>query len=225
MNYTDEQITLAFDKLPRGVQDVVFSPGIEQKVQKICTEAGFNADQAKKLTGLVNFVIMDLTSQQEFSTSAEKELSITSEIANRLSVDVSREIFASIEAMETQSKKEEKIYEINSLNEEGEASISEESIPEIPDIKTIKAPDVAPDNLPTDEEGESLLPPIPLKFGAEGVSAPAHPFEEKMKKVFTAGQQSLGDLAIEPPSQTSSPTQAPKAPPIFHADPYREPIE
>ena len=86
-----------------------------------------------------------------------------------------------------------------------------------------KAPDVAPDNLPTDEGGESLLPPIPSKFGADGEEIIVHPLKEKMKKVFTAGQQSMGELTIEP--TVPQPTTAPDAPRIYHADPYREVIE
>jgi len=95
-----------------------------------------------------------------------------------------------------------------------------------------RMPDIAPDNLPTNEEPESFLPPLlpkppnlETRRPSEEVALPAHPFEEKMKKVFTAGQQSLGDLAIEPSTQPLSATQAPKSPPIYHADPYREPIE
>jgi hypothetical protein len=48
-----------------------------------------------------------------------------------------------------------------------------------------------------------------------------------MKKVFTAGQQSMGDLAIEAaaPASAEQQPQTPNAPRIYHADPYREPIE
>lgn len=222
-NFSKDQINQAMDAIPYEVQKLLFSTTLEQKIQKIGTSAGLLIEQLKVLINLTNFAIMKLIPRKEFSFVVEKELSIPEGEARELSNNISLEIFAPVEAMESQAKKEELLYE-NDKNSEKE-NIEKSSIVTSSQSNVSRMPDVAPENLPTDEEGESLLPPIPLKFGAEGVSAPAHPFEEKMKKVFTAGQQSLGDLAIEPPSQTSSPTQVPKAPPIFHADPYREPIE
>ncbi len=98
-----------------------------------------------------------------------------------------------------------------------------------------KEPDVVPDNLPVADEVEPLIPPIPEKIsvGASlsaqtGEETPAHPFEEKMKQVFTAGQQSMGDLSIEPATSSSavpSVPNVPPTPPIYHVDPYREAIE
>lgn len=91
-----------------------------------------------------------------------------------------------------------------------------------------REPDIAPDNLPTDEGPESFLPPIPQKplEATDEVPSwditPAHPFEEKMRKVFTAGQQSMGDLTIEPATPQIAPPDTSRT---YHADPYREPIE
>ncbi|MCK9344715.1 MAG: hypothetical protein M0P64_01160 [Candidatus Pacebacteria bacterium] len=92
-----------------------------------------------------------------------------------------------------------------------------------------KTPEVVPDNLPTEDAAESFLPNLTPKTVAQTETTTTaepegHPFEEKMKKVFTAGQQSMGELAIE---QTVPATSTPErnAPPIYHTDPYREPIE
>ena len=92
-----------------------------------------------------------------------------------------------------------------------------------------KMPDVAPDNLPVGEmENEKLttksekiddgeIPFIPNLIaktrpeGSEEENEP-HPFEEKMKKVFTGASTTIGDLAIETPA------------PIIKDDPYREMI-
>lgn len=91
-----------------------------------------------------------------------------------------------------------------------------------------KTPEVIPDNLPTQEKEieESFLPnlaPKTIESDTETkTKGDEHPFEEKMKKVFTAGQQSMGDLNIESP-RGEQPTTTP--PPTYHVDPYREPIE
>ncbi|MFZ2303874.1 MAG: hypothetical protein WAV98_03755, partial [Minisyncoccia bacterium] len=96
--------------------------------------------------------------------------------------------------------------------------------------------DIAPDNLPTSEEPESFLPHLISKPSNLGVSLPsssdAHPFEERMQAVFIAGRQSMDDLTIEPPPAHAPVTplvpafpNIPPSPRIYHADPYREPIE
>ena len=72
---------------------------------------------------------------------------------------------------------------------------------------------------------ESFLPEIRLKAPHLGVFPPnenvetIHPFEEKMKQVFTGGKQSMGDLTI---SQPARPTLAERGP---SHDLYRESIE
>lgn len=95
----------------------------------------------------------------------------------------------------------------------------------------------APDNLPTgevtvnsqqsivnSEENAPLIPPLAPKMRpADDVEATesgeTHPFEEKMKKVFTGGTADMGELAFSP-TPPASPT-----PPRSINDPYREPIE
>lgn len=89
-----------------------------------------------------------------------------------------------------------------------------------------KTIDAAPENLPIADEALPLMPPIPPKTPAsEQAETPAHPFEEKMKQVFTGGQQTIVDLAIEPATPSAPAPQVSNPPPIYRADPYREPIE
>lgn len=228
MNFTDEQIEKQFDLLPDEVQDNLFAPGIESKIQTAGADAGLTSDQIKKLNALVNFVILGLVPERDLEQKCHEDISIEPSKTKELVKIISQNILVPMEEIRLLSikKRDQEAAEERELFSGTTITIEPEEVSsEKPATKSFQSPDVAPENLPTYEEGDSLLPPIPLKFDAEGVSAPAHPFEEKMKKVFTAGQQSLGDLAIEPPSQASSPTQAPKAPPIFHTDPYREPIE
>lgn len=202
-------------KLPRVVVDFISSTNWDTDAEEIGSLYNLSGKALSDFTREVTFVLMGIIHPDEFSEVLEQELEIKGAILEALVANVEKKIFAPIRpALIEFFEKEAK--------ENAEEAPVEATTAEKP---RMQMPDVAPDNLPTAEGDESLLPPIPLKFGSEVAGSPAHPFEEKMKKVFTAGQQSLGDLAIEPPSQASSPTQASKAPPIFHADPYREPIE
>lgn len=97
-----------------------------------------------------------------------------------------------------------------------------------------KTPETKPDNLPTEETTESFLPNLMPKTINPINSAPttltpqtkevpegnSHPFEETMKKTFTAGKQSMGELSIE-----HAPTTQQQSSSMNKIDPYREPIE
>ena len=76
MKYTDEQIGQAIDLLPEEMQDTLFSPENERVVQKIGIENGLLIDQLKTLNGIVNFSIMGLVAEDDFTSVVMKELSI-----------------------------------------------------------------------------------------------------------------------------------------------------
>lgn len=103
-----------------------------------------------------------------------------------------------------------------------------------------KKPEVIPENLPTGEIAvpqvvaeitQSTIPtplvPSPseqLQSGILGTNEQTHPFEEKMKKVFTGGVVDRGGLVLDQkqtgePVLTGEPIKRPSH------DPYREPIE
>ena len=69
-----------------------------------------------------------------------------------------------------------------------------------------------------DEVEIPFIPNLIAKTRPEGSGEEdePHPFEEKMKKVFTGTSTTIGDLAIETPS--------PKSDISLSSDPYREPI-
>src|SRR3972149_4972583 len=88
-------------------------------------------------------------------------------------------------------------------------------------------PDAPPDNFPFAEKTEPLLPLVPFKLDEESteplippippktphleaslpseVAEPPHPFEEKMKQVFTAGMQPM----VAPKNELMTETQTP----------------
>lgn len=214
-NETDKIFEEQLEKLPTEVVNFITSTDWDTDVDEIGSLYSLSEEKLEAFNQEVTLVLAGLVHPDEFKDSLEQEVGIEGTVLEAIVANVEKKIFAPIrpaliEFFEKEAKE-------NTEEVPVEATTAEKP--------RMQMPDVAPDNLPTDEGDEPLLPPIPSKFGKEAEEIPAHPFEEKMKKVFTAGQQSLGDLAIEPPSQTPSPTQAPKAPPISHADPYREAIE
>lgn len=250
-NFTKEQINKAMDALPYEIHKILFGTNIERKVQKLGFEAGLLIEQLKTLNTLVNYAIMNLVSRKDIAPVLEKEFALPTIEAQELSSGIARDVFSSIEAIEAQVKKEKEMYETTTQPKTAATEKTKQESNEIPtDLVTTPEPtrtwgktlDVAPDNLPTAEaeEPESFLPPIPPKnIQVEPTETPAHPFEEKMKRVFTAGEQSMGELTLEPspknipqenlvipaaPRPAATPTPAPNtASP--RQDLYREPIE
>lgn len=239
MNYTEEQVEKCFDQLPDEVQDNLFSPEIEHKVQKVGIAIGLLIDQQKKLNALVNFVLLGLLSEKEFSSRCQEAFSLEEKDAEEIGQIFSREIFAPIGEIKARALEKQV-----TTKAEDAVIFGEETIFEQLDISPKNAttpqnyqeslPDLAPDNLPVAEEVEPLIPPIPPKIlslskleprrlnDSEAGEVATHPFEEKMKRVLTAGTQQMGELAIEAPSPQSNVSPSPS---IYHADPYREPIE
>ncbi len=218
---TEKIFNEQLEKLPSEVVDFISSTNWDTDTDEIGSLFNLSEEKLGSFKQEVTLVLAGLVHPDEFRDTLEQEAGIEGSVLDAIVANVEKKIFAPIRPALIE------FFEKESAENTEEPSIATASQSPVSGQMSNfpRRPDVAPDNLPTDEGGESLLPPIPLRFGTDEKETPAHPFEEKMKKVFTAGQQSLGDLAIEPSSPASSSTQAPKAPPIFHADPYREPIE
>lgn len=207
MNYTDKQIEQAFDALPEAIQNALFSSDTERSVQKIGLDAGLLIDQLKTLNGATNFVIMGLLSEKDLSTEIKDSFRISDIQAKEIAEKISTNILKPIDELkakalaEQKAEKEEEVLE--KLEEEAEARFG-----------------VAPDDMQM-EEREPSIPNMALRTEDRTPNEEVHPFEEKMKKVFTGASANIGDLAIETPAP-----QIPSAPPArLNHDPYREAIE
>lgn len=197
--------------LPKEVVVFLSSASWNNSVDEISSQYNLSVDQAYALKQEVTLVLAGITHPDEFSVELAQETEIEGNILEALVASVENKIFAFIRPA------------LNEFFEKEASENAENSM--VQEKPRMQRPDVAPENLPTDETGESLLPPIPSKFGKEEAEIPTHPFEEKMKKVFTAGQQSMGELALETPAQKTPTPQTPKAQLSYQADPYRETIE
>lgn len=218
MNYTEEQITLAFEKLPRNTQDVLFTSGIKEQSKIIGAPLSVLSGWEEGLNDLINMTILKLVDKKDF----EKELIALFKIGDTVAGEITSEAFSQIiDPIRLKEKKEEREQAESLQKESGEETVVIENVlEEKKERSNTWKSGSAPDNLPVAEAPEYLTPPIPPKSSNLEVEPPSeHPFEEKMKRVFTAGQQSMGDLTLAP--------IAPQTPNTAHApyDPYRETIE
>lgn len=263
MDNTEEQISLAFDKLPRSTQDILFTPEIEKLSQAIGTPLSVLAGGTDELNALTNMALLKLADEKEFAEKLVAQLKINTDIAQKITSDVFSQIINPIRQKEEEEEKaqaealekataEEEMDEQEEVEAESPSKVAneEQETPATP-TETLETKEVkstawksgatrlradtrgqAPDNLPVAEAPEYLVPSIPSKTSVlesrlkgappreEESEEEAHPFEEKMKRVFTGGQQTMGDLTLTPAAP-----QVPTATQPSHSDPYREPIE
>lgn len=222
--YTKEQLDKAYEDAPASTQEMLFSPAIETQVQKAGATVAILTDGVKMLNSLTNLAILRLLDEKEFTEELTAQLKIDSIVAQKIASDIFSQIISPIRLKENEETKnsEVKIAPKGEVEEEqvGETGVTETVEIPAPTRTLEKMLDVAPDNLPIAEPPEYLTPPIPSKSANLEVEPPSeHPFEEKMKRVFTAGQQSMGELTLEPAAPATP------APARLAHDPYREAIE
>lgn len=244
MNDETEQIFKEqLAKLPSKVVTFISSASWNEDIDTISSMYNLEPEQVEAFEQEVTLVLSGLVHPDSFSVSLQQEVGLQGAVLEAIVAAVEQKIFAPVRAELVQ------FFE-NEATQENEAPATQVEAP----AQRLR---VVPENLPTAPEMEHLIPPIPEKnpamvmpqtIAVEPQVAP-HPFEEKMKQVFTAGQPSVEGLVLEPtptiiPS-TIEPTVAAPAPqaasfavppvpaqqvppqpaPVRRVDPYREPIE
>lgn len=233
-------------KLPPEVVAFLSSVDWNDKLDEIGSLYNLNEDQLFDLKQETALVLAGLMHPDDFFETLKDELDLRESIIEAVSDAVEEKIFASVRAALVDFVEKEEA-EINATQTDTTPSTTASTEPTSTQTTTQKQI-VVPENLPTGPIPEHLIPPIPPKMEAviapvppkvEQDELPGHPFEEKMKLVFTAGESTadnlvltpvaptaMADTFVPPPPPASPQQQTPSVPPpARHADPYREPIE
>lgn len=220
--------------LPEKIQGVVLSQETSDVLNDIAKQQNLSAKQAQKLNTEVFLLLLCLTSPKDFAQILKDRLTLNEVTLSTLLKSLEEKVLEPIypdllrfyDGQQTELVRIEQnpenptqAPEVLQAQREEQVSIPAEITPEPRAWQ--KVAEVVPENLPTgDDVPESFLPNLTPKESSP--SEENHPFEEKMKKVFTAGSVSMTDLSLEP--------NIPKKPEVAIArpathDPYREPIE
>lgn len=213
--------------LPTEVRRFVASGEWERDLGDVAARFGLSEDNTDSLRIEIALVFAGLVHPDEFRSALASELEgLDSATLDALASEVEANIFAPVRPMlERFFAEQEETGSTAVQQEEMQPPTIQQEVasPPIPPPVAERMRDVAPDNLPTGEiqsqglEETPLMPTIkPKTRPSDDVSEaseaePAHPFEEKMKNVFTGGGADISNLAL-PPTHVS-------------ADPYRELIE
>lgn len=219
--------------LPREVRQFIVSAEWEKHVDVISERLQLSPDNTSTLHMETILVLAGLVPLHEFRDALVEQLEgVDSATIDTIVAEIGVAVFAPIRPALEQFFADQEAYEAQSEKPIVEDEAVAESVPSPDEPATNiqservweKAPDVAPDNLPVGEaegiEETSAFPKLIPKTRPgdnESVATP-HPFEEKMKKVFTSGGADISELSL--PSIPG----AQEAPRRIVNDPYREAI-
>lgn len=233
----DEDINNFFQKqaevLPSEIRKYIISGEWEQNLNTIIQKFKLSEETAGVLGREVMIVLSGLEHPGVFRGEFASDISdIDDATIDAVVADVSNLIFQPIRpALEKFFQEQDSAEEPTPTPVRAQESQKEKekiTIPAPPSLVAPsrvweKLPEVVPENLPT---GEVVVPEV-VQNNVPPTLAPVpseqtHPFEEKMKKVFTGGVVDRRGLVLE---QKGVHEQSSGAVPRAAHDPYREPIE
>ena len=232
-----QDIKAQSQKLPQEVRTFIASSGWDKTIEEILTKFNLSEETQGIFRNEVLLVIVGIVHPDEFRGELADQLGAYDENTDSIASEIDEKIFAPIRpaliAFFESEQSKEGGEEEKAVSAPSEALLAPpapviQPAPPAPPRVWEKTPDIAPDNLPTEETTESFLPNLTPKTVSQTPSDGVHPFEQKMKQVFTGSIPANGDLVLETPSPSPTQTlpeqklvaQAPRP-----ADPYREPIE
>ena len=236
----NEQLTqlldIQFPKLPKTIQDLFLSGKVSTVVAELGGTLGFTQDQSDDLGLEVLLLISGLSDPKEFPQTLKERLNLNEVTLGTLIDSLEEKILESIYPDLVRFYEQDQARMAKAEAEENAREATPAPATPEPVVVKIweKTPEIVPDNLPTDESipagilpEESFIPaltPKPTPEAPTPALEPAHPFEEKMQKVFTAGAPAMENFELENTVEEKPKPVIVTARPVSH-DPYREPIE
>ena len=209
-------------KMPPKVIDFLSSFDWESVLNNTSASHNLSFELSNKLKKEVVLVLAGLIHPDAFREEIKERIGGDETTIDAIVAEIEENIFTPIRADLMKFFEEQEVVEEG--QEEVEKKEAEQAPSQAPAKTWEKMLDVAPENLPVGDESEiSFIPTLIPKTRLADTNAVAgeegepHPFEEKMKKVFTGAGATMGDLAIETPAQEKNIS--------ISSDPYREQIE
>lgn len=199
MDETQNILRMQFQKLPKNLQEVILSAGLQEKLKRIFKKFNLHIDQAGALENETMLVMLGLESAGDYIENIKKALDITEVRAHMITADVNKEIFTQIREM---------LKKISQLDEKTD------------ELKTVENP-------PAGGKEREIHYPNLANSSSNGQDIDKKEESEEIKR-YIAQQQNTKPTAPPPPNLPTdnleaSPPSEKKRP--YSSDPYREPVE
>ena len=221
-----------YDKLPKDVQEAIFSAESAKIIQKIGQDYKLNVRQVGILADEAGLLMLGVNGPQDFVKNLTSRLEVDKDTVQKITQEVNSRIFAKIR------ESLRKIHEIPPKNNEKEKegdkrSAEDNSTPMAHIIKPRTAPFVVSPKKQEETETPTPFPPVPTPVEAP----PAEPekkdiIDERKKEEGFRSKPSFTE--IKPPDQKdlgeagkAEPQKEPLKKPGYKGgpDPYREPVD
>ncbi len=196
-------------KLPKSVVAFLATPNWNEDLDAIASMYNLDEEQVSNFKREVALVLAGLVPVDEFGSALQEELGLKGAVLEAVVNATEQKIFNSIRADLVSFFENE----TNSSEEQPAPTpeTTEKNVPVEPEAPAMFKNVVAPENLPIAPEVEPLIPPIEEKVGnrvytpePQQPKIEPHPFEEKMKQVFTSGQADPDSLVLEPVASSTA---------------------
>lgn len=128
--YPKEQLQQLYKDLPKDLQEALFSQRVADNINEICTKNGLtDEDKIYDIVQNVGYVFLGLLPPNEFQGVLEYELKLNSNLAYRITKEITRFVFLPLK------KTLEALYKI-------EIRISAKEVPPLPAEEKAKKEDV-----------------------------------------------------------------------------------
>jgi hypothetical protein len=92
--YTIEQVWKLFEKLPKDLQEAIFSVETADSIYNICEKNEIS--EVSRVAKIVGFILLGLLSPNELQETLEKELKLEPKVAKKASQEIDRFILYSV---------------------------------------------------------------------------------------------------------------------------------
>ena len=96
--YTKEQLWKLYEKLPKELQEAVFSEETANNIDDICTRNGIEDNRISEIARYTGRVLMGVLPPEDFQETLEKELKLEKDLAKKVSQEINRFIFYPVKA-------------------------------------------------------------------------------------------------------------------------------
>ncbi|MDA1334915.1 MAG: hypothetical protein O2794_02775 [bacterium] len=227
--FSQEEVLSRYERLPRRVRDALFASATTDKMLNIGKRHGLMLDKVGVLAEETGYVMLGLTSPQNFAGRLTESLGITQAQAKAVVDDVNSEVFKEIQENLKTAPNEEPETELIPQHPKSFAThVREKAVPtppqqpvEIKETRPLQPPIIKPAPKPSVEK--TAIPSIifPEKGGSGSTIPSAPKFESKEPVV-----QEQAPVVQKPPTLSTPNKPGTKtATQSKNSDPYREEVE
>ena len=229
-------VNLQLPKLPPSLRNAFLDDRTTSSLNEVGNAFNLSSDQESDLEVETILLLIGASDPKAFSQTLKERLNLNEVTLGTLIDSLEEKILESIYPDLVRFYEQDQAQMAKAEAEENAREATPAPATPEPVVVKIweKTPEIVPDNLPTEESmpagilpEESFMPTLKPKQAPETsqtTEEPPHPFEEKMKKVLTAGAPAMENFELENTVEEKPQSVIITARPASH-DPYREPIE